>query len=154
MNDMTNEKFRFLMSLEKIFMDSSVTLPLSGGKESFNLQSTTTNDKFILDIDRRSKFEFSKLKLQNRYAITKLPLVRIDINTPPHINPDGEKLSRNHIHVFRETQNDTGNLPWAFDLDTFDGILFDSKEPFNFMQIFTSFCDYCNINCNGIKDVK
>lgn len=36
---------------------------------------------------------------------------RVDIDSPPHRNPDGTMTSRNHIHIYRETDHDTGNLP-------------------------------------------
>ena len=96
-------------------------------------------------MDRRGRIELSKFKLQNRYALTKLPLVRIDIDSPPHMNPDGTKTSRNHIHIYKEVDNDTGNLPWAYDLENFAQIKFN-EDNIIFMDIFTGFCEYCNIN--------
>lgn len=55
-------------------------LTQNGESDVFDLKSISTNDKFFLDVDRRGRIELSKFKLQNRYALTKLPLVRIDID--------------------------------------------------------------------------
>ena len=113
-------------------------MPNNGKSETYDLERKNFKDKFYLDVDRSGRIELLKFKIQNRYAITRLPLVRIDIDSPPHINPDGTKISRNHIHIFRETDNDTGNLPWAYDLENFEGINFD-KNNINFMNVFSDF---------------
>lgn len=147
---MTQEEFVSLMKLEKVFSDDTAELPPSGKSAVFDLESTSTNDRFFLDIDRRGRIELLRYKIQNRYARTKLPLVRIDINGSTHTNPDGHRISRNHIHVYKETEDDTGNLPWAYELDELDGFDFESLE---FMEIFDSFCSYCNIRINNLQGV-
>lgn len=149
---MTDLEFKELMNLEKIFVDNFINLPNNGNKDTYDLESKSTVDKFFLDVDRRGKIELSKFKLQNRYAVTRLPLVRIDIDSPPHMNPDGTKTSRNHIHVYREVDNDTGNLPWAYDLEDFHDFSFEEGN-INFMDIFVSFCKYCNICIDNVQEV-
>lgn len=149
---MTDLEFKALMELKKVFIKSSIELPNNGESEVYDLESTETRDKFYLDVDRRGRIELSRFKLQNRYVVTKLPLVRIDIDSPPHMNPDGTKTSRNHIHIYRETDNDTGNLPWAYDLETFEQIKF-SRERINFMEVFMEFCEYCNISIDNVQGV-
>ena len=66
-------------------------LPKNGESQIFDVESESTKDKFYIDVDRRGRIELSRFKLQNRYAMTKLPLVRIDIDSPPHLNPDGTR---------------------------------------------------------------
>lgn len=149
---MTNSEFHNLIKLKKIFTKDTIELPNNGENDTYDLKSTETRDKFYLDIDRRGRIELSKFKLQNRYATTKLPLIRIDIDSPPHMNPDGTKTTRNHIHIYRETDNDTGNLPWAYSLESFELIQFN-KDNINFMEVFSSFCEYCNINIDNIQGV-
>lgn len=149
---LTDIEFKKLMQLEKDFSKKNIRLPNNGESNVFQLKSTSTSDEFLLDVDRRGRIELSKFKLQNRYALTKLPLVRIDIDSPPHMNPDGTITSRNHIHIYKQFDNDTGNLPWAYDLEDFNQIKFD-KDNIVFMDIFTEFCEYCNININNIQGV-
>lgn len=149
---MTDLEFQNLMELTKRFVRDEVELPKNGENETYDLESTSTRDKFYLDVDRRGRIELSRFKLQNRYAVTKLPLIRIDIDSPPHLNPDGTKTSRNHIHIYKQMDNDTGNLPWAYDLETFDKINFNG-ENINFMEIFLAFCEYCNIIVDSVQGV-
>ena len=68
------------------------------------------------------------------------------------MNPDGSKTSRNNIHIFKEMENDTGNLPWAYSLEDFETINFN-RDCINFMEIFSGFCEYCNIIMNNIQGV-
>ncbi len=144
---MTNCEFQELIQLRKIFIKHSVILPNNGEKVKFDLISKGTNNRFYLDINRRGKIELSKCTLQTRWEFNKLPLVRIDIDSPNHMNPDGIIKSRNHIHIYQESDNDTGNLPWAYDLEEY-GIRYDS-----FMQVFYGFCTYCNIDADGVQGV-
>ena len=49
-------------------------------------------------------------------------------------------------------ENDTGNLPWAYSLEDFKPINFN-RDCINFMEIFSGFCEYCNIIMNNIQGV-
>lgn len=149
---MTDIEFHVLMGLKKVFTLESCRLPNNGETVTYDLISPESNEKFLFDIDRKGKIELSKFKLQNRYTKTKLPLVRIDINSPPHMNPDGAIVSRNHIHIFKEMDSDTGNLPWAYDLETFEEIKYD-RSNIQFMDIFNAFCEYCNIDIENVQGV-
>lgn len=149
---MTNQEFQNLMQLKKVFIKDAIALPNNGENETYDLESTVTKDKFYLDVDRRGKIELSRFKLQNRYAVTRLPLVRIDIDSPPHLNLDGTKTTRNHIHIFKEMDHDTGNLPWAYDLESFEYIDFN-KNKVDFLLIFSGFCEYCNICMDHVQGV-
>lgn len=139
--------------MSKNFVKYKVDLPQNNESSVFDLVGNVPTEKFFLDIDRRGKIELSKFKIQTRYATTKFPLVRIDIDSPPHLNPDGTKTSRNHIHIYKDMGTmDTGNLPWAYNLDEFYKFDFVDKR-IDFMYIFHAFCKYCNINTDNIQGV-
>lgn len=144
---MDNDEYKRLMELTKYFTKKNILLPSSGENDVFDLAARETTDKFFLDVDRRGKIEL-KAKIQTRYALTKVPLVRIDLNSPPHMNPDGIKMSRNHIHIYKDTDFDTGNLPWAYELTSIG--IFANDSPTDFMQIFYHFCEFCNIETNDM----
>ena len=98
---MTDAEFECLLQMSKNFVKYKVDLPQNNESSVFDLVGNVPTEKFFLDIDRRGKIELSKFKIQTRYATTKFPLVRIDIDSPPHLNPDGTKTSRNHIHIYK-----------------------------------------------------
>jgi len=148
---MTVDEFNVLMKMPKAFLDLPVCPPVTGTNTILEVTSLTTSDQFNVDIDRRSSFTLSKCKLQNRTVIKNIPLVRIDIDSPPHMNPDGSKTSRNHIHIYNTADGDTGKLSWAYSLESFDGISYQPGS--KFMDIFLEFCRYCNIKATEIQGV-
>jgi len=84
----------------------------------------------------RGTLKFSKVKYQTRGRKVFI-LVRLDINSAPHTNPDGKKVGNSHIHIYREGFEDK----WAYPID---------PEKFHNLSdmgcTFTEFCQYCNIH--------
>lgn len=53
---MKTYEFETLMKLKKHFDKNNIELPGKGEYSTFDLQSYTTRDKFLLDIDRRVRY--------------------------------------------------------------------------------------------------
>lgn len=141
---MSDEEFKRLMSMQKHISDDKIVLPKAGEKaDPICAVSDSSSDVFIIDIDRRGTISISKKKLQERHGNTQTKMIRLEIDAPPHTNPDGSKLSRNHIHIYSEKYG----LAMAYDLDGFDETLF--KDTANFYSLFLDFCKYCNIDIGG-----
>lgn len=126
-------------------MPSNVSLPSNNEKRSYELSTDFKDIKLILDIDRAGRIELRKCKIQDRYK--SLPLIRVDIDSPPHRFKDGSRSSRNHIHIFNPNKNEND----TFDLEDFNSILF--KDISNFNSILFDFCSYCNIKIPNIQGV-
>lgn len=122
-----------------------VILPGEQDFKVYDVASLTTQDLFLLDYDRRGKFEL-KHKKQLRHGKDML-MVRMEINAPKHTNPDGKTISRNHIHIFKEGY-EPGRLPWAYELcDIFPNLDYERLAP---LGIFSHFCKFCNIGLHGV----
>lgn len=133
----TKSQFDELLAMAKYF-EREFTPPTVGKHDSFELHDATNREKFFLDIDRGGKIELGrKVKLQNRYYSN--VLVRLEINSSKHMNPDGKLLSGSHIHIYTEGYGDS----WAFELKDFDKATFDENVPFE--ENLTRFCEFCNI---------
>ena len=106
----------------------------------YDLISTTSLDQFYLDYDRNGTIAL-KNKVQLRDATYKTsPLIRLETNSPPHINPDGKILSKNHVHIYSENYGDS----FAYELSSIIPNLNQSST----LSIFTNFHAYCNIIIN------
>lgn len=147
---LTHYEFKYLLELEKEFTQPQVNLPLPGNRDAFDLINRPSDERFVLDVNRSGKIELSKYSLQNRHQRTKLPLVRVDIDSPPHRNPDGTKVSRNHIHIYQAdgTGDENRNLPWAYEISD---IL--NTTNYDFMNIWDQFCAYCHIDSSNVQRV-
>ncbi|WP_416150209.1 DUF6978 family protein [Salipaludibacillus sp. HK11] len=71
----------------------------------------SSKDKFIFDINRKGQYNINKCTYQTRYKKS-VRLLRLDLEGPPHDNPDGTTVECPHIHIYREGYD----LSWAFPL--------------------------------------
>ena len=143
--ELSNEEYNRLMLLPKEFV-SIPKLPRMVDKKSYTIKSVDDNETFLLTVERNIICELSKSKLNNSYY--KVPIFRVEYNAPPHRNPDGTLIGRNHVHIYR---NGYG-MSWAYPLETFSDFLF--KCPNNFNELFHDFCNYCNIkNLQLVQEV-
>lgn len=110
------------------------TYPYEGDIE-IPLVSADEKEEFILDIWRKGKIAL-KTKYQTRVHKT-IVLVRLDLNGPPHRNPDGEEVGGTHIHIYQEGYGDK----WAYpvEIQYFPNINDLWKTLYDFME-------YCNIH--------
>lgn len=144
MSKIDKNLFLNIMNSNKVIPNNAV-LPSKNEETSFELSTNFKDIKIFLDIDRRGRLELKKCKMQDRYKT--LPLVRVDIDSPPHRFKDGSRSSRNHIHIFNPDNNEND----TFNLEDFDTDLF--KDINNFTSILFDFCSYCKIQISNIQGV-
>jgi hypothetical protein len=89
--------------------DSPYEFPLPGEKLCIPLFSVDEREEFLLDLSRGS-IKLTKATYQNRVHQTVI-LVRLDIDGPPHGNPDGEVIPCPHLHLYREDYADKWAIP-------------------------------------------
>ena len=102
-----------------------------GGKLVIPLFSENKREEFKLDITASTIA--LKRTYQNRARIN-IVLVRVDLNGPPHRNPDGEEILCPHIHIYKEGYGDK----WAYVLpDMFT----NHNDAFVVLLDFMRFCN-------------
>lgn len=139
MNDLTQEEFGFLMGLEKEFEDkSTIFLGPAPLQWSRRLKSTATNDTFLLDFYRGS-FKIQKYTYNHRYRQT-LAVFRFD-SFGTHTNPDGEKLTGFHVHLYKEGFGDKFAYPAS---------KFGIEETDPMEVVLQKFLVYCKVKMIGI----
>ena len=110
-----------------------ITIP-PGADDTYELAGPNNRETFLLDV-WRGTLRLSKLKYQNRVQ-TAVILVRLDVDGAPHTNPDGERLSGTHLHLFKEGFDDK----WAHAVDrALFTVLSDPGKTFH------DFCAFCKI---------
>ncbi len=122
-----------LIQADKHADDTKVVIyPAPGGKLCVQLHSSDNRERFHLDVTR-SRIALIKVN-HNLRVRTSIPLVRLDINGPPHTNPDGSKVGRSHVHLYREGFGDS----WAFEIDP--NVFTDVNDRQQALRDFISFC--------------
>jgi hypothetical protein len=113
MADLTQDEANELLAVEKRRLDATAyDFPFAGGHLEIPLLSTNGGEKFILDLVR-GRIRLTKMTFQERARQT-VVLARLDIDGPPHRNPDGDELPCPHLHLYRAGYGDR----WAFPLPT------------------------------------
>ena len=82
----------------------------------------------MLDVTR-AQIKLTKATYQSR-ARGAIVLLRLDLDGPPHRNPDGVEVACPHLHVYREGFGDKWAVPAPSDRYTNPDDLFLSFEAF------------------------
>lgn len=123
--------------LKELKSNDAIIFPPAGEEIKLDVNSVTTKDKFIIDINRKGQIKINRCTYQTRYQKS-IVLLRLDVNGPPHTNPDGEVIPCPHLHIYREGYE----TRWAFPLH--DKI--DVKNPDDLIEILICFLEYNKIN--------
>jgi hypothetical protein len=107
---LTQHEADALLALEKVVATEQRPLfPLPGIKVEIPLQSRDGREAFLLDLSR-GRIKLTKATYQNRCKHVVI-LARVDIDGPPHRNPDGQEILCPHLHLYREGFGDKWAQP-------------------------------------------
>lgn len=137
---LSQELIDYIIELDKYFENENVKPVLKGKRESFELYSGDGRCFFSLDMNRTSTIEL-KTTLQTRYLSTNNWIIRLDLNSQPHTNPDGTMTERDHIHIIKEVNGKILNI--GYNIDEVQNLLLKNTKNIN--KVFEVFCEFCNI---------
>src|SRR5271165_3643591 len=107
--NITQSEADSLIAMEKRRVDDEQhTFPPPGERLAIPLTSNDKRENFMLDITR-AQIKLTKATFQNR-ARQAIILMRLDLDGPPHRNPNDAEVPCPHLHVYREGYGDK----WAF----------------------------------------
>ena len=93
--------------------DTQWRFPYTGGKTIIPLESMDGRETFHLDL-YRGRINLSKNTFQNR-ARRSVILARLDVDGPPHRNPDDTEVPPPHLHMYVEGYGDKWAVPAPLD---------------------------------------
>ena len=126
-----------LIDLPKLPCRDTIVAPRLRSGKMFEFESVATHDEFTIDVYRGPAFVLKATHhMRTRRTIG---LVRVEVNTAGHENPDGTKVGPHHIHRYREGFG----LAWAKSLSTVQGPYF--KDPSDIQAVFHEFLQFCNV---------
>ena len=101
MTDFTQREADRLLGMDKFSAnDDNYQFPDFGGKLSIDLVNSAEKEEFVLNFTRRS------INLQKRNHQVRghkvIILARLDLDGPPHRNPNGQEIGPRHLHLYRE----------------------------------------------------
>lgn len=108
---LTDNESLELIREEKQFKENRFEFPKQGDSQTLEAEGLVSHSEYLMDINRKL-CTLSRITYQNRVQKS-IILLRLDIDTKPHTNPDGVTISGTHLHVYREGYLDA----WAYELD-------------------------------------
>ena len=106
----------------------------NAGPTGGSLQLSTTGS-LLESADARAQIKLTKATYQSR-ARQAIILMRLDLDGPPHRNPDDQEIPCPHLHIYREGYGDK----WAFPapIDRYPNVQ-------DLFSTFEAFMRHCNI---------
>src|SRR6266436_3806404 len=96
--DISQSEANSLIAMEKHRIDEKQwSFPAAGDRLAIPLKSADERENFVLDISR-GQIRLTKATFQNR-ARQAIILLRLDLDGPPHRNPDGREVPCPHLHT-------------------------------------------------------
>jgi hypothetical protein len=134
--NLTQEEADKLMATEKRAADDDKEwlFPSPGERLAIPLTSLDKRENFMLDVTR-AQIKLTKATYQNR-ARAAIILLRLDLDGPPHTNPDGTEVFCPHLHIYREGYGDKWAIPAPSDRYT---------DTLDLFSTFEAFMKHCNI---------
>ena len=127
--DITQAEADLLIAMEKQCADDKDYLfPEPGGRLAIALTSLDKRENFMLDITR-AQIKLTKATYRNR-ARQAINLMRLDLDGPPHRNPDDREVPCPHLHIYREGYGDKWAIPALVDRYPNVQDLFSTLEAF------------------------
>lgn len=146
--DLTQAEADRLIAIDKYPLKANehhrYTFPnVDGTRLEIPFTSVDKKENFVLNFCRR-KIVLEKI---NHLLLSKktIPLVRLDVDGPPHLNPNGETIEGTHIHIYREGFGDR----WAYPIHSKDNFS-DLSDPFITLE---DSMRYCNIEEIPLIDI-
>ncbi len=90
----------FIRAVKRLEEQATLNFPAPGEKKSWAAITIDEKEQFLFDVNR-GRIRLSKCTYQERYHAMEV-LIRVDLDGPPHRNPDGTVVNCPHIHLYRE----------------------------------------------------
>ena len=145
LDNLTDDEVKYLIlyikkSIDKTIDDINKEMPLIGRiKKNIQVLDYENNINYILHI-YRGEIE-NKYSMHIRFNENHIHLVRLCINGSNHINSDGTNGGRNHLHVYKNINNQ--HEDYAYDIMKYNINEFSKND--NLLTSFDKFVKLLNI---------
>lgn len=125
-----------LIAMRKRLVDAApIRFPIAGSSVQLDAKSQDGRESFLFDVNRKGRIKLSKCTYQERYALVEI-LLRLDLDGPPHENPDGTEVPCPHLHVYREGFG----VRWAYAIPA------DFTDTADLVKTLLEFLRYCRVD--------
>ena len=132
---LTQSEADALIAVPKRMLEQGlIELPSRGQRKCYPAKSVDGRSDFLFDV-RVSGVRVTNRTCQERAHVSEV-LLRLDMDGPPHDNPDGQEIVGPHLHVYREGFAARWAYPVPAEILRYGHLLPD---------ILHGFLEYCNV---------
>jgi hypothetical protein len=125
---LTQKEADMLIDMLKKTAVNEIAFPDSKGRVEFDVFGDRREDIFAVNISRKG-INANGASYQGRTRSKGIILMRLDVNpTAIHINPDGEKITGTHLHVYTEKYGESFAVPLTLKIKTFTNYVLCSSS--------------------------
>jgi hypothetical protein len=115
---LTQKEADMLIDMLKKTIEKEISFPSGKGRIEFDVLGDRREDVFVINISRK-RINANGASYQGRVRHSGIILMRLDVNpTSVHPNPDGQKITGTHLHIYTEEYNMSMAIP--FDVENKD----------------------------------
>jgi len=123
-----------LIEMLKKTVEKDVSFPSDKGRVEFDVQGDRREDVFAVNISRKG-INAESASYQGRVRTRGTILMRLDVNpTAVHPNPDGDKITGTHLHIYTEEHEMAYATPFDIENKDLYQLCFLFFERFNIVE--------------------
>ena len=110
---LTQKEADMLIKMLKKTVEAEIAFPQEKGRVEFDVHGDRKEDIFVVNISRKG-INATGASYQGRVRTSGVILMRLDVNpTAVHPNPDEEKITGTHLHVYTEEYDMAMAVPFV-----------------------------------------
>ena len=131
---LTQKEADMLIDMLKKTVVKSIVFPHGKGRIEFDVLGDRKEDIFAVNISRKG-INAIGASYQGRVRTSGSILMRLDVNpTAIHKNPDGEKITGTHLHIYTEDHDMDMAMPFDIENKNLHGLCYTFFERFNIVE--------------------
>ena len=131
---LTQKEADMLIDMLKKTVEKEIEFPQTKGRVEFDVQGDRREDIFAINISRKG-INATGASYHGRARTRGNDLMRLDVNpTGVHTNPDGEKITGTHLHVYTEEHDMSLAIPFDIENKDLYQLCYSFFERFNIVE--------------------
>jgi len=131
---LTQKEADSLIAMLKKTVEKEIAFPHNKGRVEFDVVGDRREDVFVINISRKG-INDAGASYQGRMRTRGVNLLRLDINpTSIHMNPDGEKITETHLHIYSEQHEMAFAIPFDIENKDLYQLCYNFFEKFNIIE--------------------